>query len=118
MKELEELQEKLDRLEKLSRKNLQERVAFTIVDVDPKTGGLYYFDVADEKDPKKPLDTEAAVKKLIDRIRAARTPAGSRALYFRWPPFDSAWPTVAQHFEHVRRRWFRGTANSLKENGS
>jgi hypothetical protein len=115
LKELEELQEKLDRLEKLSRKNLQERVAFTIVDVDPKTGGLYYFDVADEKEPKHPLETEAAVKSLIERI-GRENPGREPYFYFRWPPFDSPWPTVVQLRNYTR--WFRGTANSLKENGS
>jgi biopolymer transport protein ExbD len=115
LKELEELQEKLDRLEKLSRKNLQERVAFTIIDVDPKTGGLYYFDGANEKDPKLPLETEAAVKSLVERIQR-ENPGREPYFYFRWPPFDSPWPIESQ--ARAYRRWFRGTANSLKENGS
>jgi biopolymer transport protein ExbD len=115
LKELEELQEKLDRLEKLSRKNLQERVAFTIVDVDPKTGGLYFFDAGDEKDPKHPLDTEAAARKLIERI-GKENPGREPYFYFRWPPFSSPWPTVGQ--QRLYTRWFRGTANSLKENGT
>jgi hypothetical protein len=115
LNELEALQEKLDRLEKLSRKNLQERVAFTIVDVDPKTGGLYWFDVADEKDPKRPLETEAAVKDLVDRIQR-ENPGRQPYFYFRWPPFDSPWPTLDQ--QRTYTRWFKGTANSLKENGT
>jgi DNA repair exonuclease SbcCD ATPase subunit len=113
LKELEDLQARLERLEKASKKNLQERVAFHILDIDPKDGSLSYFDAVSEKQPKQPLDTEAAVRELIDRLKR-ENPGREPYYYFRWPSFNSPYPTLAQ--QRLYARWFQAVANSLKEN--
>jgi hypothetical protein len=114
LNKLEELQKEVDRLKKLSRKDLQDRVAFTIIDVDPKNGTLSWFDRADEKEPRHPIETEQAATRLIERIRR-ENPGRDPYFYFRMP-INSGWPTDPQVV--VYQRWFGSEANSLRENGS
>ena len=115
LKELDRLEEKNKRLEKLVRNKLQDQVAFTIVDVDPKTGSLFWFDPADEKNAKHPIDTAEAARDLIDRVRRDN-PGREPYFYFRWPGIEYAWPTTRQR--ELFTPWFAKVASSLtKEKG-
>ena len=55
------------------------------------------------------------MKEFVERIRRDN-PGREPYFYFRWPPFDSPWPTQMQRQDY--KRWFGGAATSLKENGS
>lgn len=110
--ELDQLLAKIDRLEKAAKKNLQERIALQIVDVDGKNGAISFHDSARAENPRIALDGEEAVRALIERHKNENP---GRELYyvFLYPRPDTGFPTLGQ--EKTYQRWFRSVAHSLKE---
>ncbi len=112
LKDLQQMQEELERLRQAAKKNLQERAAFQVIDVDGKTGTIYFYDPARADMPRVPLDNEPAVADLIARHKKEH-PGRDLYYFFLYPRPETGFPTLAQ--ERTYQRWFRGVANSLKE---
>jgi biopolymer transport protein ExbD len=115
LKDFQAMQEELDRLRAAAKKALQEKAAFQVIDVDAKTGAIYFYDPARADMPRTPLESEAAVADLIDRHKR-ENPGRELYYFFLYPRPAGGYPTLAQ--ERTYQRWFRSVAHSLKEAGS
>lgn len=110
--ELQKLREELDRLRK-EKKNAVQRTAFHIIDIDGKTGEIFYLDPRRAKEPKLTLADQDTAQALIDRHQ--REAKGQEVYYyFLYPRPRTGRPSVGQEQDY--RKWFAGVANSLKEN--
>jgi DNA-directed RNA polymerase subunit F len=109
--EVEKLKEEIKRLESVTHKGLQERVDVQIIDIDPKTGELSYYDPG-RSDPRVSLPDKESVRQLIARQRPA---AHGRELYyyFLFPRPETGYPTLGQKRRY--QSWFASVPHSLKE---
>lgn len=110
--ELQRLQEELARLEAAAKKALQERAAFQVIDVEGKTGEIYFYDPGRAAMPRVPIDSEAAARVLIERHKKEH-PGRDLYYFFLYPRPETGYPTVSQ--ERTYAGWFETVANSLKE---
>lgn len=110
--ELQRLQEELARMKAVAKKQLQERAAFQVIDVDGKTGSIYFYDPSQDANPRSPIDTEATAEKLIERHKR-ENPGRDLYYFFLYPRPDTGYPTVTQERKYAG--WFKSVANSLKE---
>ena len=108
---LKRLQDEVNRLSRLLN-NVQERTNVKILDIDPKTGELYYFDTTRPDNPIFKIPDQDTATYLIQKQRRG---AGGRPLYyyFMLPRVDSGYPTDAERENY--RKWFAEVPNSLKE---
>jgi hypothetical protein len=99
------LQEQLEKLRQQVGKSIKDRVAVRVLEIDAKTGKLYY------NDPERiEIRSQADASSLIERDRRERG-AGRRELYYLilYPrDRNSSYPTVAQYEQY--QRWFEGVA--------
>ncbi len=114
LKDLQQMQEELERLKLAAKKSLQERAAFQVIDVDGKTGSIYFYDPAKGDMPRVSLENETAVADLIARHKK-ENPGRDLYYFFLYPRPETGFPTLAQ--ERTYQRWFRTVAHSLKEAG-
>lgn len=112
LEEVGKLKEEVERLRKAGAQPVQERTYFRLLDVDPKTGGLYFYDVTQPEQPRVELPTAKAAHALIARHRRE---AKGRELYYYilYPRPETGYPTLEQ--ERRYRAWFAGVGNSLQE---
>jgi hypothetical protein len=98
------LQEQLEKLRQQVGKSIRDRVAVRVLEIDPKSGKLYY------NDPERiEIRSQADASSLIERDRRAR--GSRRELYYLilYPrDRNSSYPTVAQYEQY--QRWFEGVA--------
>jgi hypothetical protein len=106
-----QLQDELERLRNANRKDLQSRVDVHIIDIDPKTGAISYYDSA-LADPRVNLSDEAAAHQLIEQQRRAAK-GREQYYFFLFPRPETGYPTQAQQRRYMA--WFASAANSLKE---
>jgi hypothetical protein len=99
------LQEQLEKLRQLVGKSIKDRVAVRVLEIDGKTGKLYYTD------PERiEIRSQVDAANLVERDRRERG-AGQRELYYLilYPrDRNSSYPTVAQYEQY--QRWFEGVA--------
>ena len=109
---VEQLKDEVDRLKNASRQALLERTYFRLLDIDPKTGELFYHDAGRPDAPRVAIPDAKAAAQVIERHRRE---ARKRDLYyyFLYPRTESGYPTLAQ--ERRYRTWFADVANSLQE---
>lgn len=111
LEEVGKLKEEVERLRNASVQSVQERTYFRLVDVDPKTGGIFFYDEG-RPDPRVELASKEAVRELVERHR--REGKGRELYYyFLYPRPEGGYPTLAQ--ERRYRAWFAGVPNSLQE---
>lgn len=112
LEEVGKLKEEIERLRKAGTQPVQERTYFRLLDVDPKTGALYFYDATRPEHPRAELPTAKAAHELIARHRRE---AKGRDLfyYFLYPRPETGYPTLEQ--ERRYRKWFAGVGNSLQE---
>jgi len=124
-KKLKEMQDERDRLAKerdLARKTLS---FVRVIDIDAKTGQIFFFDPY-LADPKMMLPDETAARSLIERHkkelkesnerqRKESKDAVDRQLYYQFifPREFTGFPNVRQENEY--KRWFTDVPNSLSE---
>jgi hypothetical protein len=111
--DLAKLKEELERLRKEKIKVLQERLAIRVLEIDPKTGDLVYYEGGPT--PKRRLiASKEAAAALIQKQRQEVAP---RELYylFLFPRVDSAFPEERQ-FEQYKE-WFRQTPYGIDRPG-
>jgi hypothetical protein len=95
----------IDRLRKERIEELKNRLAVRVLEIDPKTGKLYY------RDPERiEIRDEADAHKLSDRDRQAQGVEKRELFYLVLYPRDpsSPYPTVGQRQSYDR--WFQGVA--------
>jgi hypothetical protein len=110
--ELSRLREEVDRLRGAVRESLQQRAAFHVIDIDGKTGELYYYDATRDKEPYVKLDDDKAVAALIERHQK-ETKGKELYYFFLFPRPETGFPTRAQ--ERRYQVWFGKVAHSLRE---
>jgi hypothetical protein len=108
---VEQLQEEIDALRARSKESLQQRVEFKVIDIDPKTGAIFYQDPARPDAPPASLGDAKAARALIERHRR-EAPGRDLYYYFLYPRPETGYPTAGQEYDY--RRWFAGVPNSLK----
>jgi hypothetical protein len=110
--EIAKLREEVERLRRSARESLQQRAAFHIIDIDGKTGELYYYDPARAPKPYVMLADDKAAAALIEEHQ--RQAKGKELYYFfLYPRPETGFPTLAQ--ERRYRAWFAAVAHSLGE---
>jgi hypothetical protein len=102
---LEETRRELERLRKDKIEVLQKRLAIQVLEIDAKTGKLYF------RDPE-PVEIASAedARRLVERQRQQ---AGDRELYylFLFPRQVSGYPEEGQVRQYDR--WFQGVAHGI-----
>jgi len=83
-----------------------------VIDIDGKTGAIYFYDPVQSDMPRLPLESAGAVKTLIDRHKR-ENPGRELYYFFLYPRPETGYPTVRQERKYVE--WFQSAANSLKE---
>lgn len=101
----EELEKELERLRKESKQNLQDRLALRVLEIDGKTGGLYYLE------PDRVDLTEAKTQELIARDRESQKDGKRELFYLILYPRDqsSVFPHVEQR--QTYDKWFKDVAH-------
>lgn len=114
LRKLKELQAELDRLRKEKEQALNTPNYVRVIDIDPKTGKLSFFDLTNLDNPRMPIPDKKSALQLIARHKKE---AGNRLLYYHFliPRQETGRPTQAQELEY--RDWFKEVYNTL-ENGS
>jgi hypothetical protein len=104
----EALQAELERLRKERTQNLQDRLAVRVLEIDPKTGGLYYLD-PDRID----ITTPGQAQKLIDHDRERQKDGKRELFYLILYPRDpkSVFPQVDQRRDYDG--WFKDVAHGF-----
>ena len=108
-----ELQEKMEELRRQQAKALQERLAVRVLEIDARSGKLYYLD------PERvEVRDEADAHALVDRDRRERGLGGRELYYLILYPRDrnSSYPTRGQQAQYDR--WFRGVAHGYDVPGA
>ncbi len=99
------LQDELNKLRQQLGKSIKDRLAVRVLEIDGKTGELYY------NDPDRTrIKDQAGAAALIERDRRERG-VGQRELYYLilYPrDRNSPYPTVAQYEQY--QHWFEGVA--------
>jgi hypothetical protein len=109
--ELESLLFEVEQLRK-DRKQVVQRTYFQIIDIDGKTGDIFYYDTAKQGQPKLRIETDKDAWALIERHQ--QEAQGNEVYYFfLYPRPETGFPTLAQ--ERKYKAWFSRIANSLKE---
>ena len=108
--ELERLREELKRLTRTKFQSLQRLTR--VIDIDPKTGDLFYFDPGNAELPPTPIKSAKDAETLIARLQ---NQAEGKDLFFWFltPRVDSGYPTRGQVDQY--RKWFAKVANSLQK---
>jgi hypothetical protein len=100
----------LEKLRKEKIKTLQNRLVIRVLDIDPDTGKLYFYDPTKIDEPRLEITGPATAKGLIE---AHRREAGDRELYylFVFPRRVTGFPQQRQIREY--ERWFADVAHGF-----
>jgi hypothetical protein len=100
------LLEELERLRKEKIQVLQQRLTIQVLEIDPTTGALFFYDRGD----RLPIANQAEAHALIERQKRE---AGGRELYYLFllPRQITGFPEQRQVKEY--ERWFEGVAHGF-----
>ena len=107
--ELEQLRAEVAQLRK-ERQQVVQRTYFHVLDIDGKTGELYFYDPTKADEPRMRIESEKDAQALIERHQK-EAKGNELYYYFLYPRPETGFPTLAQ--ERTYRTWFRRVANSL-----
>ncbi len=101
---------KLQQIRTDIRKTLQNRLVIRVLDIDPDTGKLYFYDPTRLDEPRLEITGPATAKRLIE---AHRREAGDRELYylFVFPRRVTGFPQQRQIREY--ESWFADVAHGF-----
>ncbi len=115
---LEELRPELDRVAELKQEiqvlrnllhqSLQQGLTVKVIETDPKSGAIYYYDARAEQ-PLVPIPDAKAAHELIAQQKKE---ADGRNLYYQFLRRRGPYPTVGQAEQY--REWFKEVPNSLE----
>jgi hypothetical protein len=99
---LEQARQEIDALRK-AQANPANRLSVRVLEIDPGTGKLYYFD-PDSPDPRQEVRDQADAQRLIDQQK--RRAQGKDVFFLLlYPRTPTGFPTQQQ--VNAYRRWFR-----------
>jgi hypothetical protein len=100
----------LERFRKEKIKTLQNRLVIRVLDIDPDTGKLYFYDPTKIDEPRLEITGPATAQRLIETHRRE---AGDRELYylFVFPRRVTGFPQQRQIREY--ERWFADVAHGF-----
>ena len=113
--EVQKLQQEIENLKNANKQPLNKRYLFQIIDIDGKTGDLYYYDpLLPAKQARVKIADESAAKKLIAKHQQE---SGERSVYyyFLYPRPQGGFPTRGQELTY--QKWFADTPNSIQRAG-
>jgi hypothetical protein len=104
--DLTKLKEELERLRKEKIKVLQQRLAVRVLEIDPKSGNLAYYEAG--QPPRRHVIDSAAT--AAESVRTHRREAGPRELYYviSYPRVNSIQPTAAKLAKY--NEWLKDAA--------
>lgn len=115
---LEELRPELDRVDELKKEiqvlrnllqqSLQQGLTVKVIETDPKTGEIYYYDARAEQ----PLMAIPDAKTAHELIAQQKKETEGRNLYYQFLRRRGPYPTVGQVRQY--RAWFKDVPNSLE----
>ena len=107
---VDEMKKEIDLLRDLAQKSLQQSLTVKLIETDPKTGWIYYYDPLRAPDEQKVRITDArAARALIEQHRKL---AAGRNVYYHFLRQRGPRPTEEQDREY--RQWFKDAPNSLE----
>jgi hypothetical protein len=109
LERVEELKREIEQLRGLAQKSLQQSLYVHVVEVDAKTGKIFYYDPARADQPLVPIPDARAARELIGRHRKEQP---GRNLYYQFLRRRGPFPTIAQGRQY--RDWFKDVPNSLE----
>ena len=109
LKRVDELRKEIDLLRSLAQKSLQQSLAVRVIETDPKTGAIFYYDPGRGEQPMTPIADAAAARTLIEQHRKE---AQGRSVYYQFLRRRGPFPNIAQGRQH--RDWFKDVPNSLE----
>jgi len=109
--ELEQLRAEVAQLRK-DRAQVVEKTHFQIIDIDGKTGDIYFYDASKPNDARTRIDSEKEARALIEKHQKGAK-GNEVYYYFLYPRPETGYPTLGQ--ERKYKAWFGRVANSLKE---
>jgi hypothetical protein len=106
---VDELKKEIDLLRNLAQKSLQQSLTVKVIETDPKTGAILYYDPANAEQPVTPIPDAAAAHALIEQHKKE---APGRNLYYQFLRRRGPFPTLGQGRQY--RAWFKDVPNSLE----
>ena len=109
LERVEELKKEIQLLRNLAQQSLQQSLTVKVIETDPKTGAIYYYDPARADQPVTPIPDAATARMLIEQHKKE---AQGRNLYYQFLRRRGAFPTIAQG--RLYRAWFKDVPSSLE----
>ncbi len=109
LERVDELKKEIQHLRNLAQLSLQQSLTVKVIETDPKTGEIFYYDPSRAAQPLVLIPDAKAAHELIEQHRKD---AGMRNLYYQFLRRRGPYPTIAQGREY--RAWFKDVANSLE----
>jgi hypothetical protein len=109
LERVEELKKEIQLLRNLAQRSLQQSLIVHVIEADPKTGAISYYDPGRADQPVTPIADAAAARALIEMHKKE---AQGRNLYYQFLRRRAAYPTLGQGREY--REWFKEVPNSLE----
>jgi hypothetical protein len=108
LERVDELKKEIQALRNLAQQSLQQGLTVKVIEVDAKTGDIFYYDPRAEQ-PLVPIPDARTAHELIAQHRKD---AEGRNLYYQFLRRRGPYPTIAQGREY--RAWFKDVPNSLE----
>ena len=104
LERVKELKQELDAL----RKPLVGNLNVKVIETDPKTGAIFYYDPT-RVDERVPIPNQKAAQALIEQHKKE---SAGRTLYYQFLRKRGLLPSFAQGQQY--REWFKDVPNSLE----
>ncbi len=108
LKHVADLKQEIQVLRNLLNQSVQQGLTVKVIETDPKTGAIYYYDARAEE-PLTPIPDAQAAKNLIAQ---QQKDAGGKTVYYQFLRRRGPYPTVGQARQY--REWFKDAPNSLE----
>jgi hypothetical protein len=108
LERVEELKKEIQALRNLAQQALQQSLTVKVIETDPKTGEIYYYDPRAEQ----PLTAIPDARAAQELIAQHKKDVAGRNIYYQFLRRRGPYPTIAQGRQY--REWFKDVPNSLE----
>jgi hypothetical protein len=109
LERVDELKKEILTLRNLAQQSLEQSLTVKVIEVDPTTGEIFFYDPAQAGQPLVPIPDAQSARTLIDQHQKD---APGRRIYYQFLRRRGPFPTIAQGRQY--RAWFKGVPNSLE----
>jgi hypothetical protein len=109
LERVDELKQEIQQLRNLVQQSLQQNLAVKVLETDPKSGAIFYYDPTRADQPLVPIPDAKTAHELIAQHQKE---AGGRKLYYQFLRRRGLFPNIAQGRKY--REWFKEVPNSLE----